>query len=205
MRDAYRVFLAPIALIGLIHMVGGAAVLLAPQAAFVSQLSGLMLLLGPRPLLVAAGLITVGTLAVTAEIMPLGPRMRVAFIAPQQLVLLIQAVGVAVAAWRGAYPDGYIPVPGDWWASFWFIVGDQAALLLLCLSHTIELFFSGPLGRAHARYAARLAAEREARREAEDALGKYKETEFWIQIGNEFKTQQPEAQSASKGEETKPG
>jgi hypothetical protein len=59
--------------------------------------------------------------------------MRVALIAPQQILLLIQFISVSVAAWHGAYPDGYVPVPGDWQASFWFILGDQAALLVLCL------------------------------------------------------------------------
>jgi two-component sensor histidine kinase len=65
-------------------------------------------------------------------------RTRVVLIAPQQIVLLIQLIGVSVAASNGAYPDGYVPVPGNWWASFWFILGDQAALVVLCLSHTFE-------------------------------------------------------------------
>jgi two-component sensor histidine kinase len=59
-------------------------------------------------------------------------------IAPQQILLLIQFIGVSIAAWHGAYPDGYVPVPGNWQGSFWFILGDQAALLVLCLSHTFE-------------------------------------------------------------------
>jgi hypothetical protein len=192
MRDTYRVLLAPIALIGLIHVAGGAAVLLAPQAAYVSQLSGLVLLFGLRPLLIAIGLIVVGALAIAAELLFLPPKTRVAFVAPQQLVLLIQALGVGIAAWQGAYPDGYVPVPGDWWASFWFIVGDQAALLLLCLSHTLELFFAGPLSRTHIRYEARLAAEREARLAAQAALETYQETEFWIRLGAELRTPVPD-------------
>ena len=48
MPDVYRGLFAPVALIGLIHIIGGVTVLVAPQAAYVSQLSGLMMLL-PHP------------------------------------------------------------------------------------------------------------------------------------------------------------
>lgn len=136
MREVSGLF-APVALIGLIHIIGGVAVLVAPHAAYVSQLSGLMMLL-PHPTAVAIGLILVGIMAVTARLMRMSEWTRVALIAPQQIVLLVQLIGVSVAAWNGAYPDGYVPVPGNWWASFWFILGDQAALVVLCLSHTIE-------------------------------------------------------------------
>lgn len=137
MHDVYRGLFAPVALIGLIHIIGGIAVLVAPQAAYVSQLSGLMTLL-PHPIAIAVGLILVGVMAVTARLMRMSERTRVALIAPQQFVLLVQLVGIGFAAWHGAYPDGYVPVPGNWWASFWFILGDQAALVVLCLSHTFE-------------------------------------------------------------------
>ena len=69
-------------------------------------------------------------MAVTARLMKMAERTRAALIAPQQIVLLIQLMGVGVAAWNGAYPDGYVPVPDNWWASFWFILGDQAALIV---------------------------------------------------------------------------
>jgi two-component sensor histidine kinase len=137
MREIYRGLSAPVAVIGLIHIIGGIAVLCAPQAAHVSQLSGLMRLL-PQPVAIAIGLILVGVMAVAARLMKMSEQMRVALIAPQQIVLLIQFIGISVAAWNGAYPDGYVPVPGDWQASLWFILGDQAALLVLCLSHTFE-------------------------------------------------------------------
>jgi len=137
MHEVYRGLFAPVAVIGLIHIIGGIAVLVAPQAAYVSQLSGPMMLL-PDPIAIAIGLILVGVLAVTARLIRVAERTRVALIAPQQVVLLIQLIGVGVAARNGAYPDGYIPVPGNWWASFWFILGDQAALIVLCLSHTFE-------------------------------------------------------------------
>ena len=102
-----------------------------------SQLSGLMMLL-PHPTAIAIGLILVGVMAVTARLLKMSERTRAALIAPQQIVLLIQLMGVGIAAWNGAYPDGYVPVPVNWWASFWFILGDQAALVVLCLSHTFE-------------------------------------------------------------------
>jgi two-component sensor histidine kinase len=137
MREIYRGLFAPVALIGLIHVIGGMAVLVAPQAAYVSQLSGPMMVL-PHPIAIAIGLILVGVMAIAARLMRMSERMRAALIAPQQIVLLIQLIGVSIAAWNGAYPDGYVPVPGHWWASFWFILGDQAALVVLCLSHTFE-------------------------------------------------------------------
>jgi hypothetical protein len=194
----YRVLFAPIALIGLIHIVGGAAVLFAREAAFVSQLSGLMLLLGPRPIPIALGLILVGVLAVAAELLVLSPKTRVLMVAPQQIVLLIQALGISVAAWHGAYPDGYVPVSGDWWASFWFIIGDQAAVLLLCLSHTFELLFAGKIDRLQSLDAARLAVEHEALRAAEAALEKYHETEFWMRFGREMQAPEPEDNGEGK-------
>ena len=55
-RDSYRGLFAPVALIGLIHIIGGTAVLFAPQAAYVSQLSGPMMLLS-EPIAIAIGLI----------------------------------------------------------------------------------------------------------------------------------------------------
>jgi hypothetical protein len=96
------------------------------------------MMLLPHPIAIAIGLIVVGVMAVAARLMKMSEQMRVALIAPQQIVLLIQFIGISVAAWNGAYPDGYVPVPGNWQASFWFILGDQAALLVLCLSHTFE-------------------------------------------------------------------
>ena len=78
----------------------------------------------PDPTAIAAGLILIGVMAVTARLMKMGERTRAALIAPQQIVLLIQLMGVGVAAWNGAYPDGYVPVPDNWWA--W----DQAALIV---------------------------------------------------------------------------
>jgi hypothetical protein len=58
-------------------------------------------------------------------------------------------MGVGIAAWNGAYSDGYVPVAGNWWASFWFILGDQAALIVLALSHTFEFITLKHLGSRH--------------------------------------------------------
>ena len=104
MPEDYRGLFAPVALIGLIHIIGGIAVLLAPQAAYVSQLSGPMMVL-PHPIAIAAALIVVGVMAISARLVKMSERTRVALIAPQQIVLLIQLIGIGVAAWKGAYPD----------------------------------------------------------------------------------------------------
>src|SRR5262245_55735734 len=73
--------------------------------------------------------------------------------------------GVGTAAWNGACPDGYVPVPGNWWASCWFIFGDQAALIVLCLSHTFE-FITLKAFRltTPAQYEAQLAEKHESQR-----------------------------------------
>jgi two-component sensor histidine kinase len=172
-REIYRGLFAPVALIGLIHIIGGTAVLFAPQAAYVSQLSGPMMLLA-QPIAIAVGLIVVGFMAVAARLLKMSEQMRVALIAPQQILLLIQFVGVSVAAWHGAYPDGYVPVPGNWQASFWFILGDQAALLVLCLSHTFEFItlkaFRLPTLAEHEARLAKRRAETNALRMERDEL-----------------------------------
>jgi two-component sensor histidine kinase len=172
-REIYRGLFAPVALIGLIHIIGGTAVLFAPQAAYVSQLSGPMMLLA-QPIAIAVGLIVVGFMAVAARLLKMSEQMRVALITPQQILLLIQFVGVSVAAWHGAYPDGYVPVPGNWQASFWFILGDQAALLVLCLSHTFEFItlkaFRLPTLAEHEARLAKRRAETNALRMERDEL-----------------------------------
>jgi hypothetical protein len=89
MREIYRGLFAPVALIGLIHIIGGTAVLFAPQAAYVSQLSGPMMLL-PEPIAIAIGLIVVGVMAIAARLLKMSEQMRVALIAPQQILLTIQ-------------------------------------------------------------------------------------------------------------------
>jgi hypothetical protein len=173
MREIYRGLFAPVALIGLIHIIGGTAVLLAPQAAYVSQLSGPMMLLR-QPIAIAVGLILVAIMAVAARLLKMPEQMRVALIAPQQILLLIQFIGVIVAAWHGAYPDGYVPVPGNWQASFWFILGDQAALLVLCLSHTFKFVtlkaFRAPTPAEYEATLAKRRAETKALKEQRDEL-----------------------------------
>jgi hypothetical protein len=85
MREIYRGLFAPVALIGLIHIIGGTAVLFAPQAAYVSQLSGPMMLLS-EPIAIAIGLIVVGVMAIAARLLKMSEQMRVALIAPQQIL-----------------------------------------------------------------------------------------------------------------------
>ena len=77
MREIYRGLFAPVALIGLIHIIGGTAVLFAPQAAYVSQLSGPMILLS-EPIAIAIGLIVVGVMAIAARLLKMSEQMRVA-------------------------------------------------------------------------------------------------------------------------------
>src|SRR5262245_66203173 len=81
MREIYRGLFAPVALIGLIHIIAGTAVLFAPQAAYVSQLSGPMMLL-PQPIAIAVGLIVVGVMAVAARLMEMPEKMRVGICTP---------------------------------------------------------------------------------------------------------------------------
>jgi len=127
-----------------------------------------------QPIAIAVGLIVVGVMAVAARLLKMSEAMRVTLIAPQQILLLVQFVGVGIAAWHGAYPDGYVPVPGNWQASFWFILGDQAALLVLCLSHTLEFVtlkaFRLPTLAEHEARLAKRRAETKALRLERDEL-----------------------------------
>jgi hypothetical protein len=172
-RLTASVLLAPVALIGLVHIVGGGAVLVTPHAAYVSQLAGLLALI-PDPVAIAVVLIVVGAMAVTARLAPMTPQVSAALIAPQQIVLLVQLVGIGIAAASGSYPDGYVPVPGDHWGSVWFIVGDQAALILLCLSHTLDLFFGGTINATKCNYEMELDL-----REVQRRLAIYEEPTKW--------------------------
>jgi hypothetical protein len=132
-------------------------------------------------------LIMVGALAITARMLPMKEWVSVTLIAPQQLVLLVQLFGIIVALRRGAYPDGYIPVPGDWQASFWFILADQAAWILLCLSHALDMLFSNALRLTQSQYEARLEQEHNALLEAERKIAVYEEGPKWSNLVNDMK------------------
>ena len=105
MREIYRGLFAPVALIGLIHIIGGTAVLFARQAAYVSQLSGPMMLL-PEPIAIAIGLIVVGVMAIAARLLKMSEQMRVALIAPQQILLTIQFIASALPHGTALIPMG---------------------------------------------------------------------------------------------------
>ena len=159
--DGWRVAFAPVTLIGLIHIVNGISVVADANSAKVSGLSGLYYIGitdGPLGIL----LLVIGAMAVTARVHPgLSRIQQHVLIAPQQTVLTIQLAGVAFSLWNGAYPDGYVPVPGNWWASFWFILSDQAALIFLCLSHTLDVALAPAINRLVLSYQKDLAYAKE--------------------------------------------
>jgi hypothetical protein len=185
----HRCATAPIALIGAVHVAGGITVLMAPQAVKVSALSG-PVLLGLPPFLLAFILIVVGGLAVVSQM----PAMEsenyvIALSSPQQVLLAMQFFGIALSLTNGAYPDGYVPVPESYWASFWFILGDQLALLAFCLSHTLEMIAAKVLkiptrGEYEKHLAEKLALGSELE-SAKRQLALYNDTKFWIGLTNE--------------------
>jgi hypothetical protein len=184
-NDSYRFLFAPVALIGFIHIGNGLTIFLSPEAAEVSALSGPMLT-GASPYAIATILIGVGIAALLARLLVLSETLATALIAPQQIVLLVQLVGIMVALWRGFYPDGYAPSE-NWWDAFVFILGDQFAWIVLCLSHSLELLFAKTLTMdwLTRHYEARLAERDEDLADAQRELGLYRDTRFWMELGRE--------------------
>jgi hypothetical protein len=173
----FRSLFAPVSVIGAAHVIGGAAVIAAPEAAKVSGLAGPMMTgVGPYPLAII--LVIVGVLAIWSRMSTLSSKARLALTIPQQAVLLIQLYGVIVAIGMGGYPDGYIPVPGNWWASAWFIAGDQSALIAMCLSHSFEVIFLRAIPPEE-RLQLELKLEREEIKSLQRYLAMLKETQFW--------------------------
>lgn len=168
---------APVSVIGMAHVFAGTAVLWAPEAAKVSALAGPMGT-GVSPPAIAVTLLTVGILAIGSRISTLSANARLALTVPQQLFLLVQLYGVIVAIWIGGYPDGYIPVPGNHAASAWFIFGDQAALIAMCLSHTFEVVFMRALPREH-HLEKQLKVAQEDYESCQRYLSMLHETRFW--------------------------
>jgi hypothetical protein len=172
-----RSLFAPVSVIGAAHVFGGLAVIGAPQAALVSAMAGPMMTGIPFWLL-ALILVNVGGAAIYSRVSTVSHGVRLALTIPQQVILLIQLYGVIIAIWVGGYPDGYIPVPNNWAASAWFIFGDQAALIAMCLSHTFEVAFLRAIPPEE-----HLQLELKLEREEHDAcrryLGMLKETQFW--------------------------
>jgi hypothetical protein len=172
-----RSLFAPVSVIGAAHVFGGLAVIGAPEAAKESAMAGPMMT-GMNAGLLAIILVSVGVAAIASRVSTMTSRARLALTIPQQAILLIQLYGVIVAIWLGGYPDGYVPVPGNWAASAWFIFGDQAALVAMCLSHTFEVVFLRAVPPEE-----RLQLELNLERADHDSCKRYlsmlKETQFW--------------------------
>jgi hypothetical protein len=172
-----RSLFAPVSVIGAAHVFGGVAVIGAPEAAKVSALAGPMVT-GLSEGWLAVTLVSVGVAAITSRVSTVSNRTRLALTVPQQAVLLIQLYGVVVAILLGGYPDGYVPVPGNWAASAWFIFGDQAALIAMCLSHTFEVVFLRAIPHEE-KLQLELSLERAEHDSCKRYLGMLRETQFW--------------------------
>lgn len=134
----YRWAMAPVTLIGLIHIVGGICVMAEPLAANVSGLAGLRAL--PAPFL-GQLLIAVGVMAIASRLASFSAKQQYLLVLPQQLVLLVQLAGIWVTLYLGKYPDGYVPGQGEWQA-FWFILSDQLPWIGLSLSHLVDMLIT---------------------------------------------------------------
>jgi hypothetical protein len=172
-----RSLFAPVSVIGAAHVFGGIAVIGAPQAALVSAMAGPMMT-GMPAWLLALILVNVGGAAIYSRVSTVSHGVKLALTIPQQVILLIQLYGVIIAIWAGGYPDGYIPVPNNWAASAWFIFGDQAALIAMCLSHTFEVVFLKAIPHEE-HLQLELKLERAEHESCRRYLGMLRETEFW--------------------------
>ncbi len=130
---------APICLIALGHIAGGAIVLVAPQAAKVSNLAGLMEVPGMTPDWAAGALIVVGVMALWGRLGNAHRLVRHGLIIPQQAMLMFQFLGMLGPMMYGTYPDGYVPVEGNKLASMLFILEDQLPLTFMAFSHLLEM------------------------------------------------------------------
>jgi hypothetical protein len=182
-RDLFRCIVAPIGLIGIIHIVGGISILIDPEASHVTALDGLNAL---PPLPTALVLLLVGALAVAARSSLVPRSWEKPCIIPQQMVLLVQLMGVIGAIYAGRYPNGHMPIEGDYLASAAFILSDQLPWIMLCLSHTVELVFADCLlARVRNYYEAQLEQEHSALMQAEKLLAMQNETKFWLTLNGE--------------------
>jgi hypothetical protein len=173
----FRSLFAPVSVIGAAHVIGGVAVIAAPEAAKVSGMAGPMMTGMPAGLL-AIILVSVGVAAVASRLSAVGKSAKLLLTIPQQAVLLIQFYGVVVAVLMGGYPDGYIPVPGNWLASAWFIIADQSALIVMCLSHTFEVVFLRAV-LPEEKLQLELNLERDEHAACKRYLSMLRETQFW--------------------------
>jgi hypothetical protein len=176
-----RSLFAPVAVIGMAHVVGGVAALFAAGAAHVSGLAGLTML-GLWPGFTALLLIIVGLMAICSRMCPHSREWVNTLVAPQQLVLMIQLGGVMIAVYHGAYPDGYKPAD-DWWGSMWFILADQSPLIAMCLSHTIELALGGLVDAEREYYQRELKETQRALDSCNRCWQMQREAKFWDDLG----------------------
>jgi hypothetical protein len=180
-RDLFRCVVAPIGLIGLIHIMGGVTILASNDAAMITSVIGLQAM---PPVLTGAVLLAVGLFAVAARTGLVLREQERAWTLPQEIVLLVQLVGIVGAIYAGQYPNGHVPVEGSYWGSVFFILSDQAPWILLCVSHTVEFLFADCLiARVRAHYEAALKQETADRVQAESLLAMHKDTEFWMRLG----------------------
>lgn len=176
MNPTIATIFAPIFLIGVVHIIGGISVLIAPDASLVSGLAGLR---GIPPIPLGIMLIIVGGLAIYGKFSGMPKYPYCIWVVPQQIILFLQLWGVALAMVAGQYPDGYVPVPESYWRSLWFIISDQAPLIMFALSHTIELLLASRLRSPQVYWYEQYLHEQAARIEAQRASGLVKDTRFW--------------------------
>jgi hypothetical protein len=177
-----RSFFAPVGVIGLAHVVGGVAALVAPQAAQVSGLAGMTMMGSPAPF-TSFILVTVGAMAVGSRFCPANQDATRALVAPQQLLLTVQLAGVIVAIYQGAYPDGYRPTD-EWWSSMWFILADQSPLIAMCMAHTIEVAVGGLVNEEREFYQKELKDVQEALETCNRCWSMQKEFAFWRELAD---------------------
>lgn len=177
-----RALFAPVSVIGMAHVVGGVAALAAPEAAQVSGLSGVTML-SASPEVTGIMLVAVGGAAIASLFYPTRPDIRTALAVPQQIVLMVQLVGIIMAMINGAYPDGYRPSE-DALAAAWFILADQSPLIAMCLSHTIEMAFGGLVNVERERYREEVSYLKEQLSYCNKCWTMQKESKFWNEIAN---------------------
>jgi hypothetical protein len=178
----YGSMFSPIGLIGAYHVLVGLTVLLSPEATYVAGLASLRAL----PHEVSGGLlIAAGGAASYARFRNISSKTRIILVLPQEALLLIQLGGIVGSIAGGVYPDGYVP-GHTWLASALFIAGDQAALILLCLTHTAELLLLRalrfPTELDWLRMQQELADARVRAESAQRSLMLSESTNFWISI-----------------------
>jgi hypothetical protein len=182
-RDMFRCIVAPIGLIGIIHVLCGITMILEPEASLITGVYGFGLM---GPFAKGVILILVGGLAIAARVGMCPRDLENAFIVPQQLVLVWQLYGILFAVWGGVYPNGHEPIAGSYWGSMVFILSDQMPWVMLCLSHTVELVFADCLlAKVRNHYEGLLKEERLSLMQAEKLLAMHNETQFWMTLNGE--------------------